>query len=112
MKILKTTVTLIDLDALGHTLDVDTIEHEGKLWLVPEWNDTIDGKVTMPARLICLAELPLEKNTSGGPADYVLQHPMTKAILNGQIPIELAGKVQVVHDPNIEIQRGDGQPLH
>jgi hypothetical protein len=109
MKIKKTVVTLIDLDALGQTLDVDTIEYEGKLWLVPEWNDTIDGTVTMPARLICLAGLPLEKNTSGGVADYVLQHPMTKAILNGQIPPELANKVAVVHDPNIQIQRGGGK---
>ena len=111
MKIFKTLVTLIDLDSLGHVLDVDTIEYKGKLWLVPEWIDTLDGVWTKPARIICLTELPFEKNQSDIPGDYVLQCPMTKAILNGQIPTETTLSFVIVEDPNVEIQRGDGQTL-
>ena len=106
MKIMKTLVTLIDLDAQGQMLDVDTIEHEGKLWLVPEWIDTLDGKWTKPTRIICLAGLPVEKGTPQTGVDYVLQFPMTKAILNGQAPTESSHAFVFVEDPPIEIHRG------
>lgn len=87
MKIFKTVVTLIDLDALGQRMVVDTIEHEGKLWLVPEWSSTLDGKSTKPTRIICLEGLPLQANTGDRTqAEFDLQCPMTKAILNGQAP--------------------------
>lgn len=112
MKILKTTVMLIDLDALGHHLDVDTIEYKGQLWLVPEWADTVDGKWTKPTRLICLSKLPFEKNKPGVSAEYSLMCPMTKAILGGEVPKETNLQYEIVEDPPIEIPRGEGNTLH
>ena len=112
MKILKTVVTLIDLDCLGHRIDVDTVEHEGKLWLVPEWIDTQDGRWTKPVRIICLSVLPHQQRSPNSGADYDLMCPMTKAILNGQIPKETTLDLVVVENPNIEIQRGAGSTLH
>ena len=79
--------------------------------LVPEWIDTLDGKWTKPTRIICVLAQPFEKNESGA-ADYVLQRPMTRAILNGQIPPESKTEFVVVRDPSIEIRRGDGNTLH
>lgn len=103
MTFLKTACMLIDLDELGKTISCDTIEFEGRLWLVPEWNDmTLEG-VTKPARLICLSVLPHRK---AGPelegVDYVLECPMTKAILSGQIQKEASFEVVVIENPDIE----------
>ena len=112
MQIFKTTVTFIDLDALGFRVDVDTIEYEGKLWLVPEWNDTTDGVWTKPTRIICLEKLPLRKNDPVLSADYELECPMTKAILGGHVPQESTLVFVIVENPDIEIRRGEGKNLH
>ena len=112
MKILKTVVTLIDLDALGARIGVDTIEHDNKLWLVPEWIDTQDGRWTKPVRIICLSALPHQQSSPNSGADYDLMCPMTKDILSGQIPKETTLDLVIVENPNIEIQRGAGGILH
>jgi len=78
-KILKTFVIL------GSEIHItDTIEHEGKLWLVPIWLDTPDGKWTMPARIIRLDTLAHQKMS--GQADFVLSGPMPKELFADQTP--------------------------
>ncbi len=37
--------------------EIDTIEHEGMLWLVPEWLDTPRKGWSRPARIVCLSLL-------------------------------------------------------
>lgn len=44
---IKTTVVI---DGLAH--EVDTIDHNSKLWLVPGWVQSPDGRWKKPARLI------------------------------------------------------------
>jgi len=39
----------------GELLEADTIEYEGKLWIVPEWLAGPTKGTEMPARIICLA---------------------------------------------------------
>ena len=59
-------VTILAHEGAPRLGDVDTIEYEGKFWLVPEWNDTQDGEWTKPTRIICLEGLPFEKSNLGG----------------------------------------------
>ena len=70
---------------------VDTVEYAGFLWLVPLWTDSPDGKLTMPARLVCLSLLPHEK-TSGHQHDYVLNTPLPIEIFDYEaLPPEAPG---------------------
>jgi hypothetical protein len=54
MKILKTLIQRVDD---GELLAADTIEYEGKLWIVPEWLAGPTKGTEMPARIICLDNL-------------------------------------------------------
>ncbi len=56
MRIFKTLVQMTD----GDILAIDTIEHEGKLWLVPEWRVGPAAGFERPAKLIGLDGLPIQ----------------------------------------------------
>lgn len=77
-KILKTYVI-----AGGGIHTVDTIEHEGKLWLVPNWLDDLAEGVTMPSRIIRLDVLRYERMGTEG---FALRDPMPKALLERRTP--------------------------
>jgi hypothetical protein len=55
----------------GTIVMIDTIEHEGGLWLVPQWLENPSQGVRSPRRIIRLDVLPYEATTFGG-ADYLL----------------------------------------
>lgn len=64
----------------------DTIEHEGKLWLVPAWTRSPIPGTLRPLRIICLDGLPMQPpDTRKGPRDYdrVLTQPLDKDTLEG-----------------------------
>ena len=99
----------------GQAIPVDTIGYKGKLWLVPEWIDTLDGKLTKPTRIVCLDGFPVEKNNpalSGVPvteAQWVLTIPVPRALLTA----EKANGVEIVLNPDIQIRRGQpGDQMH
>lgn len=98
MKIMTTMV------AVGSAIRrVDTIRFKGGLWLVPEWLDMPDEKLTRPARIIRIDLLRLEKvnrSVPGIDADYVLSDPIPKEIFDGT---QLPGEPQfvVVKNPQI-----------
>jgi hypothetical protein len=75
------------LKADGGSLFIgDAIEHEGKLWLVPEWLEGPTKGTECPARIVCLDGMPLNKP---GPAyqdrvDLVLSTPLHTDILEGR----------------------------
>jgi hypothetical protein len=77
--------TLVQQSDDGALYSVDTIEFEGKLWLVPEWlKGPAEGTET-PARIICLYGLPTEKAHAPyqDAADQVLLIPLSKETLAG-----------------------------
>ena len=77
-KIMKTTA------AFGHEIHkVDTIEHEGGLWLVPHWIDYLSEGVTMPNRIIRLDILP---HDDFGPGEFVLTSPLPIELLSRESP--------------------------
>ena len=108
MTILKTLV-LTEEGLMG----IDTIEHEGMLWLVPEWIDTPCKGWSRPARIVCLSGLDYIRAPVGSPDQYVLrsQNPMPKSVLSGQIPPQLASQYVVIDHPDIEFEtHSSGRP--
>jgi len=85
---------------------VDTIEHEGGLWLVPLWLATQDEKWKTPARLIRMDILPHQKLGPPQPFDYALNNPIPKGVLDGTTPSKEAHGFVVIDRP--EIQRPTG----
>lgn len=93
MKIFKTLVPAED-----GLFSCDTIEYEGKLWLVPEWFDETPKKgYSRPVRIICMETL--EHSAPFGENDYVLKDPIPKAVLDGHVPQGLENKYIVIENP-------------
>jgi hypothetical protein len=100
MKILKTMMFFSDCDE-GTIYKVDTIEYQGKRWLVPEWLDNAREGWRSPARIICI-DLLKHQNSPGGPADFVLNDGIPKAVFDGQIPPQSEGFYVVIERPDIK----------
>lgn len=94
MKIYK---TMFVIEGESAFRSMDTIQYEGKMWLVPEW---LDIEKTKPARIILLDVLPHQK-TLFAVNDFALNDPIPKAVLNGKIPSKIANKYIVVEKPHI-----------
>ena len=71
----------------GQTVLIDTIEHEGDLWLVPEWLPTTFPKMRKPARIIRLPKEGLRdlgRNFLGsGIHAHKLDDLIPKAVVDG-----------------------------
>ena len=85
----------------GIIYKVDTIEYEGKMWLVPEWLDNPRGGWRKPTRIICLDVLPHQK-TPGGPEDFVLNGGIPKSVFDGLIPTPREEWYIVIESPDIQ----------
>jgi len=65
----------------------DTVEYEGKLWLVPAWISSPIPGTAKPLRIICLDGLPMQPPYIGqGYPDHdrVLVPPLGKGTLEGE----------------------------
>lgn len=99
-KILKTLISFSDLDD-GFLYRVDTIEYQGKFWLVPTWLDKPTEGWRIPERIICLDVLPHQKTGTSDPADFVLSHGIPKSVFDGRIPPQSEDSYIVVERPDI-----------
>jgi hypothetical protein len=98
MTILKTHVAISGDEAMeGQTYKFDTIEHEGQLWLVPQWFEYPELGWMSPVRIILLSALPHQPFGQ----EFVLTSPLPKSVLDGWVP-EGSGYV-VVEKPSIRI---------
>ena len=104
MKILKTMVT-ID----GMIESMDTIEHEGSFWLVPEWLDLPARGISMPRRIVSLATLRHER-TNGNP-DFVVNDPVPRFVFDGEVPSQIKHMYIVRDLPEIRVPMPD-KKLH
>jgi hypothetical protein len=84
---------------------VDTVEHEGKLWLVPQWLYPPSKEWREPARLICISNLGFQdmRHMVNRPADFYLPVPLPK-ILFDPIPQLAAEQYIVVEHPHIRFR--------
>ena len=63
----------------------DTIKHEGKLWLVPEWIEDPPAEVITPKRMVCFADLQYQVLKPGALyGDFLLKESMPKDVLDGK----------------------------
>jgi hypothetical protein len=69
--------------AVGNTINkMDTVEFEGRYWLVPSWLVSPDGKWQRPVRIICLSSL---EHQNLGNGEFVLTLPLPAALAANQI---------------------------
>lgn len=105
MKILKAMVGSSDS---GKLFKVDVIEHDKKLWLVPQWYDVPAQGVSKPARIIRMDTLPHQKNAPNSPyGDYILNAPIPTALLNLPTPRPPIPGFEVQEMPEISFPMTD-----
>jgi hypothetical protein len=105
--------TLVAVEHEG-IFSFDTIEYEGKLWLVPEW---IDGKpqkgFSMPVRIICLERLKLVGPRSSVQGDdYILNGAIPKSVIDGHIPPNFEHIYLIIERPEIIVETPDETICH
>ena len=79
---------------------IDTIRHEGKLWLVPEWFDNPKAGWRKPVRIVCMNGLP-HQETPGGPTDFVLNAGIPKSVFDDPAQPQSESGYLVIERPDI-----------
>lgn len=100
MKIFK---TMLSLEGEAIIYQIDTIEYEGKMWLVPRWLEASSEGWKRPERIICLDELRHQRGSSGIPADFILNDPIPRSVLLDQIQEQSKYSSLVIMRPDIRI---------
>lgn len=104
MKILKTRVGT----DRGTVDTVDTIQHDGGLWLVPMWLELPSRGVRQPMRIIRLDVLPIQEAGGLPGCDYFLASGcIPKDILECRTPAEQATGFVVIDSPEIFLKLPD-----
>jgi hypothetical protein len=105
VKILK---SIVIRPATGRIDKMDTIEFEGKLWLVPHWLDEPIRKVTKPARLIRMDLLPHQSMAGTGyGADFVVSYRIPKELFELTPLKEQLPGYEVLELPELEFPMAD-----
>lgn len=78
MKILQ---IMIQIEDDGSIEICDAVEHEGHLWLVPEWRAYPAEGIQKPARMISLEGIEMSVPRADYPADFFLDKPMLRDVL-------------------------------
>ena len=86
-------------DGLFYELDI--IEHDNELWLVPHWYDVPAQGVTKPTRLIRLKSLRYQP--PAGDLRYIVNTPIPTALLNRPTPKLPTFGIEVREIPEISI---------
>lgn len=81
---------------------LDTVEYQGGLWLVIRWTAAPTEGYRMPVRIVRLDVLSYQKLGPPHPADFGLNVPISKDVLDGTVPSKEARGYVVVDRPPIE----------
>jgi hypothetical protein len=86
---------------------IDVIEYRNKLWLVPEWLDSSDGRWCTPQRMIYFGNLRQCHLRVAGieAADFVLDQTLTADVLNGTRSTRNAAQYQVIDLPALRVRK-------
>jgi hypothetical protein len=91
----------------GSIVMLDTIEHQGGLWLVTEWLEHLGQGARSPRRIIRLDVLPYKAASFGG-SDYILSSGhIPKDVLECKIPQEQVADFVVIDLPEIFLKLPD-----
>ena len=100
MKLLREKAVVMSEDD-GSTYEIDIIEHDNELWLVPHWYDVPAQGVTKPARLIRLKSLRYQPPV--GNRGYVVNTPIPTALLNLPTPKQSVLSIEVQEMPELSL---------
>jgi hypothetical protein len=100
MRVMKTAIPRDD----GSQLVCDTIQHDGKLWLVPAWLEEEATKpYNRPARLIGMSGLKYRSMPMRSEVDFVMEHPVPEAILEGRVQGAQSAPFLILERPDVRI---------
>lgn len=70
----------------GELFIADTIQYDGKWWIVPEWLQGPTAGTLCPARIVCLDGLTLNKPAAPyqDRVDWALETPLHRDVLEGR----------------------------
>ncbi len=95
--------TIMSFEGENDILCIDTIEYDGKMWLVPRWLEAPFEGWKTPERIILLDSLDRQKAPADYEADFVLQSPIPKDVFEGRIPKGSEGEFVVIELPDVKI---------
>jgi hypothetical protein len=98
--------TLLAIGDDGYVYRMDTIEYEGRVWLVPAWLESRATGGRKPERMICLDNLPHQRidpqdSPVDSPIHFRLVDPIPKTVLEGRVPPGLESVYVVLEAPEI-----------
>lgn len=86
--------------------DLPAIEHQGKLWLVPQWLESTDGVWIRPALIISTENLHVQDlRGKGHAADFAVNAPIPKAVLEGRVRSPEAAGYVMVERPELRFRK-------
>lgn len=91
----------------GLMVNVDTIEYDGGLWLVPRWLEGPSPAMKKPARLIRMDTLPhqdIGPIPGGLRRFYILQDSLPKAVLDVDCQLPGDTGLDVLEVPNLSLR--------
>lgn len=98
---------------VGGFCEVDTIEFEGELWLVPAWmHDSPRTGRSRPVRIICATLLGHMKAGPGFPFDYTLRDPLPEGLADGRVPPGQEVLFRVVESPDLSVETPSAKKLN
>jgi hypothetical protein len=93
------TKTIVAFVGDGQIYQVDTIEHDGMLWLVPRWHECAAAGWRKPERIICVSTMAHQKWGD----KHVLNSPIPRDIFDGRAEPKPADGILVIEMPDISL---------
>jgi hypothetical protein len=82
--------------------NVDAIEYQGKLWLVPHWLDNLATGETTPTRIVRFDNLEYKDVRGSSLGDFVLTRPIPKALLDVETPKQSIAGFEYIELPAVK----------
>lgn len=99
----KTMVMLADKPGL---VTIDTIECEGKLWLVPKWLEFPDERCSRPERMVRIDQFD-HQEMPGWETASLLRKPIPTAVLHGVSDEQMPTGFEIRFQPDVSLPWSD-----
>jgi hypothetical protein len=97
----------------GTQATCEGVEHQGAIWLVPNWIPFPDEGYTKPERMIRLDQFRYQRFDPPPPgpppfagADFATNDPIPRALFDGELSSQLKARYVVLDRPNIRFRTG------
>jgi hypothetical protein len=86
----------------GNYIDMDTVEYEGRLWLVPDWIEYPGTGLMKPTRMIALDQLGYSAIPNFGNVKWVISHSPPKELFEGPALSPKVASYEVLVLPEVQ----------